>query len=131
MTAPTTTALYASLSVLLLVALGGYTSTLRAKNNVLLGHNDIGPLQRVQRAHGNLAEYLGPFIGVLLFAELLGGNSVVLHSIGGSFLVARVCHAIGVIGRKLPLHSLGAGVNYLVLTFAAGYGLYLRFVIGA
>ena len=131
MTAPTTTALYASLSVLLLVALGGYTSGLRAKTDVLFGDKDIDTLKRARRAHGNLAEYLGPFIGVLLFAELLGGNSVVLHSIGGLFLVSRLSHAIGVMASKVPLHALGAGVNYLVLTFAAGYGLYLRFMIGA
>ena len=129
MTAPVTTALYASLAVFLLVGLGGYTSSQRGKHKSGPGDLSVEPVLRASRAHGNLAEYLGPFIGVLLFAELLGGSSMVLHSVGGVFLVSRIIHAYGILGRNLKALAAGAVGNYLVLAFAAGYGLYLRFMM--
>ena len=129
MSAPVITALYASLSVFLLVILGGYASSRRGKFKIAVGGGDNDEMLRASRAHGNLAEYLGPFIGVLLFAELLGGGSIALHSIGGVFLVGRMCHAYGLIRRNAMFQGIGALSTYLVLTFVAGYGLYLRFML--
>ena len=119
------TTLYGAISVILLVFLGINASRLRGK----LGHGETTTpgLFSASRAHGNMAEWLPAFIGVMLFIELGKGNSTLLHVVGGTFVVARLSYAIGRLAKNGGFTIVGAGLNYLTLSVGSIYALILRF----
>jgi len=120
------TALYGGLTALLTVGLAMNISRMRGKHNVLRGDGGIPELQGAIRAHGNAAEHVPLAILLLLLAELCGGSSLVLHVLGGAFLVARIIHPIGLIKQISAGQVVGAMGTYLTQIALAGYTLWLR-----
>jgi uncharacterized membrane protein YecN with MAPEG domain len=94
---PVITALYAALNALLNIALAYRVTTLRHAHKTSLGGSDDprAPLNLGIRAHGNNAEYVPLAIVMLLITELCGGKSIILHALGGTLLLARILHPIG------------------------------------
>ncbi len=128
--APVITALYAALNALLNIALAYRVTTLRhaAKTSHGGGDDATSPLSIGIRAHGNNAEYVPLAIVMLLLAELCGGHTAVLHAIGGTLLLARVLHPIGLpMKSPNPARWLGVALTFLVIAATSGYVLYLRF----
>ncbi len=127
---PVITALYAALNALLNIALAYRVTVLRKTHKTSLGETEDvkSPLNLGIRAHGNNAEYVPLAIVMLLITELCGGKSVVLHALGGTLLLARLLHPVG-----LPLKSpnaprwLGVALTFAMIAATAGYALYLRF----
>jgi len=130
MTAPVITALYGALNAILNIVLANRVSTMRKKHKVSIGDGDAPELQLAARTHGNNAEFVPLAIVMMLLAELLGGNSAVLHTAGGLLLAARVLHAVGM-PRKSPnvFRFLGVALTWAVIVGISGWVLYLRTVV--
>jgi len=124
------TALYGALNAIFNVMLAFRVTELRKKHKTSHGDPDDpkSPLALGIRAHGNNAEYVPLGLIMLLIVELCGGEKMWLHILGGSFMLARVLHPIG-----LPLKApnvprfLGVALTFGVILGASGYALYLHF----
>lgn len=122
-------ALYAPLNALLNIYLANNVSNARRKHHVAIGDGDSIEVQQASRIHGNNAEFVPLALLMFLIVELMGGNSVALHVMGGSLLVARMLHPIGMVMKKTPNapRFLGTAVTWTLIVAASGYALYLRF----
>jgi len=122
------TLLYGGLTVLLVVALGIAVTVRRGAQHVGPGDAPDKDLAWRIRAHGNAAEW-SPLGLVLLGAiEAAGGAEPnALHAVGGTFFLGRLLHAVGMYRRPSKLHTLGAGLNYLVLIVLGVWAVALRF----
>jgi hypothetical protein len=96
---PILTALTLAVTALLLIALSLNVSRLRLHHRVSLGDGGHKDLQVAVRAHGNLVEQASLFILLLLVAELCAAPRALLVGVAGTFLLARLVHAVGFIRR--------------------------------
>jgi uncharacterized membrane protein YecN with MAPEG domain len=119
--------LYGGLNALLVIALGVSVTRLRVATRALAGDPQPKELTLPVRAHGNAAEWVPLGLVLLLVLELSGaGSRFTLHLTGGSFLIARVLHAVGFY-TKSKLSVAGAALNYLVLLVMSVWAVVLRF----
>jgi len=129
---PVVTALYAAINAFLNIVLAYRVTLLRKAHKTSHGDSDDpkSPLSLGIRAHGNNAEYVPLAIVMLLVTEMCGGDKVVLHVLGGTLLLARVLHPIGLpLKSPNPARWLGVALTFAMIAAAAGYSLYLRFQI--
>ncbi len=120
--------LYAALLALLLIVLSIRIVVLRRSHRVGIGDGKVPELKRAIRVHANFCEYV-PFALILLMlldlAPAVSGG--VIHALGGTLLVGRILHAIGL--SQSPGTSLGrligTALTWLMMLIAAGYGLWL------
>lgn len=126
---PTTLALYGALNALLNIFLASRVSSARMTEKVSLGVGASKPLEVAARTHANNAEYLPLALVLLLIAELMGSNTAIVHALGGTFLVGRVFHAIGM-PRKAPnfFRFTGTTITWLVIAGTSLWLLVLRFL---
>lgn len=124
---PSVTALYGSLNAILNIALALRVSNLRRKHGVSVGVGESKELLVAVRVHANNAEFVPLAIVTLLVAELCGGSSLWLHVLGGSLLVARIGHAIGMSMKapNVPRFS-GTAITWTGIVATAVYTLWLR-----
>jgi len=121
------TLLYGGLNALLVTLLGANVSRARGTARVGLTTPLPPELVRPVRAHGNAAEWVPLGLLLLLVLELSGaGSRFTLHALGGTFLLARLLHAAGVLGRS-KLSAAGAGLNYLLLLVMSIWAIASRF----
>jgi uncharacterized membrane protein YecN with MAPEG domain len=129
---PVVTALYAALNAILNIALAYRVTLLRKTHKTSHGESDDAksPLNLGIRAHGNNAEYVPLAIVMLLVTEMLGGDKVWLHVLGGTLLLARVLHPIGLpLKSPNPARWFGVALTLVMIAATSGYALYLRFQI--
>jgi uncharacterized protein len=121
-------ALYGSLNALLNILLALRVSGMRAKERVSIGLGESAPLELAARIHGNNAEFVPLALVMLLIAELQGLSSTVLHALGGSLLVARVFHVIGM-PRPAPnfFRFTGTAVTWTLIAGISVWILVARF----
>lgn len=91
-----TTAIYAGLLGLLLLALSYNVSRVRRRRQIGLGHGEHDDLLRAIRAQGNFVEYVPMALILLLSVEMLAYRGWVTHLMGISLVVARLFHAWGI-----------------------------------
>ena len=121
------TALYASLLALWFAFLSMRVIALRGNPMfafLILGASPARMLERVVRAHGNLAEYAPIMLILLYLLETLPTASVTpttLHMLGGAFLVGRLMHGIcfGFMTSSMPLRIGGTALTIFPLMGAA------------
>ncbi len=123
------TLMYGGACGLLVTGLGAYVSASRGKFKSFIGDAPPPELQRIIRAHGNASEWVPLGVLLLLLLEVSGLGSLPLHLLGGGFLLARLLHAMGVIGKS-PLSAAGAGLNYLAVGGMAIWAIVRHFPIG-
>jgi uncharacterized membrane protein YecN with MAPEG domain len=122
------TLLYGGLLGLFVFALSLNVSRLRGKHKVFVGDALPPEVMRASRAHGNSVEHVPLTLLLLLLLELTGSvSSTSLHVLGGTLVLSRILHAIGLMARS-PLAAAGAGLTYLVEVAVAGWAVYLHFV---
>jgi len=79
------------------------------------------------RAHATAAEWVPLAVLLLLALELsAAGTRFMLHLLGGTFLLARVIHAIGVY-RRSKLSVAGASLNYALLLVMSVWAIAAHF----
>ena len=92
---PAVTLLVAGLHGVLLLMLAWPIVALRRGRRIGLGDGGDAQLQRRIRAHANFVEYVPIALLVLALLEMTGLRPVYVAALGGTLLVARVLHAIG------------------------------------
>jgi hypothetical protein len=127
MAIPTITALYGSLNAILNIALATRVSSARRRLKVSTGTGESKEMELAVRIHANNAEFVPLATVMLLLAELCGGASVLLHVLGGTLLLARISHAIGMPLRAPNVFRVfGTTVTWTGIVVAASYVLWLR-----
>jgi len=120
------TALYASLSALLIVRLSLSVIKLRRKNRVSVGDGGNEALQLAIRAHSNAVEYIPIALMLLLMLELNGAPKLLVHILGITLLIGRVVHAMGLPAKDLRRRVLGMQITiYLLIGLAIANILFL------
>ncbi len=89
---PMTSALYAGLTGLFLMALSIRVSLMRIDSGVLRGEGSDPRMARAIRAQVNLAEYGAMAMLLLVLLELQGAPGWALHALGLLFLGGRLLH---------------------------------------
>ncbi|MEQ1513037.1 MAG: MAPEG family protein [Lysobacteraceae bacterium] len=124
---PKITLLFASVHALLMLALAARVAFHRHSQKVGLGDGGDRRLMRKMRAHANFVEYVPVALLLLALLELSGLSATWLWALGGTLLLARVLHAIG-----LSLHSgysfgrfWGTLLTWVVLATMAVVGVWL------
>ncbi len=114
-------ALWSGLLILLLLTLSGLTVRRRRRHLVAFGDGGNEDLTSASRAFGNAAEYIPAGLVALTLLALTGANPLMIHVIGGTLMVGRIVHAIGLIFQKGPSLGRVAGMilTYLALIVAA------------
>jgi hypothetical protein len=122
------TSIYASLSALLIVRLSLAVIKLRRKNRVSVGDGGNEELQLAIRTHANAVEYIPITLLLLLTLELNGAPSILIHVLGGTLLVGRILHSIGLPEKDFKKRVLGMQITiYLLIGLAVLNILFLAF----
>lgn len=100
----------------------------RSKNKVWLGDGGHEPVLARTRAHLNFVEY-APFVLILVaLIELARGSSLWLWLLGVAFILARLCHGLGMDANAPKfLRPLGAMTTLAVLLALSGWALVIGY----
>ena len=117
----TITPLYAGLlGILLLVLSGRVIAAVRAKG-IGLGDGGTGDYQAIVRSQGNFIEYVPMILILIGFAEAGGASDTWIHGLGGTLVVARILHPIGMSPdpKPNPFRFIGTVATLLVLLISS------------
>jgi len=98
---------------LLLIATAVQTGRMRVKTKTNLGEGDDIHLLGAIRAHANLTEFAPIVIMLIGAAEYMQANANLVMGMGVVFVVARVCHAIGLINYPEREKNVWRGIGAL------------------
>ena len=104
----------------------------RSKNNVWLGDGGHEPVVARTRAHTNFVEY-APFVLILVaLIELARGSSLWLWLLSVAFILARLCHGLGMdpTAPKI-LRRIGAITTLVVLLALSIWALVIGYQAAA
>ncbi|GAA0653216.1 MAPEG family protein [Brevundimonas lenta] len=113
-------ALWAGLSLLLLLILSIRISLGRRRLKVSTGDGGHAELTATTRAFGNAVEYV-PITLIALVILAIFYSALVIHVIGGAFVLGRILHAWGMGQQKQPAlgRMLGMALTHIPLIAAA------------
>ena len=123
-------AMYVALIVLMAIALAFLVIVQRRSKLIGMGDGGDKTAARMIRVHGNFCENAPFAMALLVLLPLVGVGSMIIHLVGGLFLVGRVAHAFGlsssggkslgrVIGMVLTFSSLLIGAGSLLFAVFA------------
>ena len=115
--------IYAALLALLFVLLGERTIRTRHRRGVALGHGDDPAMLRAMRVHANFAEYVPLALLLIYFVELSSQAPWLVHLLGVTLLLARLCHALGMsrTPENFRYRVVGMGLTFGVILVSAAY----------
>lgn len=122
-------ALYAVLGALLLVKFSFDVVRLRTQYHVGYGDGGFSELQVAIRVHGNAVEYVPIGLILLLFMEMNGAQTWMVHVCGILLIVGRLMHSTGLSSPRLLLAPL-RHERHLVRVVANGAGQSLVYALG-
>lgn len=125
---PKIAAIYAAVLALLVVLLALRVALYRVRNRIGAGDGGDARLLRRVRAHGNAVEFIPLGLILLALLELCGAAAWGLHLAGGSFVLARVAHAIG-LSRSTGASAGRAGGAALTFLAILGMALWLLWLV--
>ncbi|WP_318388010.1 MAPEG family protein [Enterobacter sp.] len=108
-------ALYAVLSVLLLLKFSFDVVRLRTQYRVSAGDGGFSELQIAIRIHGNAVEYIPAALILLLFMEMNGAETWMVHVCGLLLIVGRLMHYHGFQQRLFRWRRSAMGATWCVL----------------
>ena len=114
-------ALWAGLSLILLLVLSVRVVRLRRRHEVSLGHGDIPDLAHAVRAFGNATEYVPAAIAALAVLAVVGAAPLMVHAGGLMLFAGRLSHAWGLSrsgGASLP-RAAGVVLTWLAYILVA------------
>jgi hypothetical protein len=122
MTAFAATTLYLGLFGLFMLILKLNVGRVRGAENVGFGDGNNEAVQRAIRAQGNAVEDVPIVLLGLVGLAALSTPVVLIHGLGGSFLVGRVLHAVGIGGSSGSSfgRSVGTLITLIVKLVTAG-----------
>jgi uncharacterized protein len=107
-------AIFSSLLVLLVTALGVNVSLMRMRKKIYAGDGGDKPLSKAIRAHGNSAEHIPFLIAPLLLLGMLNAGGTATLVAGALCLLARCMHSGGRLGNKISFTMPAATLTYLL-----------------
>jgi uncharacterized membrane protein YecN with MAPEG domain len=121
-------AIYASLSALLIVWLSLNVIKERRANKISLGDGDCEALRIAMAAQANAIEYI-PITLILLFAiEYNQASTLLIHVFGVALVVGRGIHAFAIINENLKYRVLGMQITiFTMIGLAISNIFYLPF----
>lgn len=121
MTAVQAAALWSGLLILVLLVLSIRVVMQRRSRRVILGDGGDEPMIVAMRRFGNAAEYTPVAMAAVILLALAGYAPWVIHAVGGSFLLGRVIHPLGLAFGKgpPPARVIGMALTWLPLLAAA------------
>jgi uncharacterized membrane protein YecN with MAPEG domain len=113
--------IYIGLAALLLFYLSMQVNLLRHRYGVGLGDGGHDDLHRAIRVQANFVEYVPIALLLILAADLVGHEKLIVHVLGIALLIGRVCHAYGLSrgAGQSPGRAAGIVLTYLVLIAGA------------
>ncbi|MCR9279512.1 MAG: MAPEG family protein [Pseudomonadaceae bacterium] len=113
----TNTLLYAGLLGLIAIVIGAIAGRTRGKAGVSIGHGGNDELLLAMRRHANFVEWVPLTLILIALLEIQGVNSTAIHGFGGSLVIFRICHAVGLQADTMAgmARAIGAGGNALLL----------------
>lgn len=131
MTAFQIVGLYAALYILLGVFLTVRVIQIRFGNVISIGDGGNETLAKRMRAHGNFIESAPFMLIALIVSANLNAAPIALHAFGAVFLIGRILHSIGMVGKPANLpRQIGMVLSLLSLIGVALYILYLILLHG-
>lgn len=125
---PVIAPIYVALSALLVLALAFRVISLRRSRKIGLGDGGDTAMACAIRAHANALENLPLALLLLVLFEMGGASALAVHAYGGTLLVARVWHCVGLSGSP----GISAGRLYgTVLTWLVLVGLSVQLLLRA
>ena len=121
---PVITLLFGAAAVIVNLWLGIRCGQVRISAKVNHGDGGNTLLQRRMRAHLNFAEYTPTIMILFLALELAGTGPMVLAIIATAYIIARICHALGMDPDTSKLREFGIAVTMLVGIVLAGLAIY-------
>lgn len=117
----TATPIYTALLTFVYLALSYRVVRYRFAQHITIGDNSDKIMQKRIRVHSNFMEYAPLGIILLLLCEVVGTPLWVVHALGLSLLLGRVCHAIGfgATPQIIPLRQAGMVLTFLMLAVSA------------
>lgn len=114
------TGIYVGLTIILAIVLGMRIGFFRAKLGISILHDGNMEVAQRMRVHGNLLETAALTLLAMAVIEINGAGATLLHGLGIAYIVARVCHAIGLKHDNIqhPLRTVGAMGSTLVMLIA-------------
>lgn len=118
-------ALYAVLSALLLMKFSFDVVRLRMQYRVAYGDGGFSELQSAIRIHGNAVEYIPIAIVLMLFMEMNGAETWMVHICGIVLLAGRLMHYYGFHHRLFRWRRSGMSATWcaLLLMVLANLGI--------
>lgn len=110
---------------LLLFLLSINVIRLRRKHKVKIFSGNKKELDLAIRAHGNFCEYSAFFLVLLIALEITDTAAWIIHSAALCFLLARCCHAYGLVFRETKIKSvsnfrvIGMALTFTAILFSA------------
>lgn len=108
-------ALYAVIAALLLIKLSVDVVRLRMQYRVAYGDGGFSELQSAIRIHANSVEYIPIGLLLLLFMEMNGALTWMIHVCGILLLSGRIMHAYGYHHRVLRWRRSGMSATWISL----------------
>lgn len=126
---PTITLLFAAAAALVNIWLGMRCGRVRMAEKINHGDGGNQLLHRRMRAQLNFAENT-PIILILFGAlELAGAPDMLLAIIAPVYIIARICHALGMDPDSSPLRMIGVLVTMLTALTLSVMGLYYGYTL--
>lgn len=121
-----TTALYAALLAIVMIALRTIVTIMRAKTGISIEHNGNMALAERIRWHGNFIENVPVALILMGAAEAGGASPMLLNASGAILLVSRLLHPLGLRhdNAKAPLRIISGIGTTLAMVLTIGFILW-------
>lgn len=117
-------ALYAVLCALLLIKFSFDVVRLRRQYRVAYGDGGFSELQSAIRIHGNAVEYIPMTVLLMLFAEMNGAATWLIHVFGILLLAGRLMHYYGYHHRLIFWRRWGISATWVSMLLMAAANLW-------
>lgn len=119
------TGFYISLTIFLAIILGMRIGFLRAHRGISILHDGDMEIATRMRVHGNMVETAALVMLAMAIIELNGASPAFLHSLGMTYITARILHAVGLRHDNIrhPFRAIGAMASMLVMLSAGACAL--------
>ena len=119
------TAIYASLSALLMIFLSVNVIKQRRSHKVAFGDGEVDSLRQARAAQSNASEYIPITLILLFLLEYNGGWIWLVHLLGVALLIGRVLHSRGMLYADMKNRVRGMVFTFSILALLATLNLVL------
>lgn len=120
------TLMYGSILGLIFLVISYRVSRTRMQEKVTLGDGGNEKVLLAYRVQANMGEYVPLTLILIAGLETLSAPALVLHILGGSLVVGRILHAVGLARGPKPNFGRVSGtlITWVVLLIVSVAGLY-------